>query len=227
MAAEPRTGKAGPLPGRMTRPVAAALAVVGVATFLRLDVPHLPGDVSGGVFDRVSGRVSAARPGSTPPVRPAKGPCVLRADRLVLRGARFRGVVSVRTGAGSVRALKFTVRSLDAVNLDLTAGRGRAAMRLRARPATTSTLRGQGDGGVATLYVRRLTGRVTGLGGGPLPADRTISVTPDAVPRWLSHPATRTITLAAATASQLTQYGGRLSIRGPQLRTTAHVPRRA
>ncbi|MEU9339712.1 hypothetical protein AB0D74_00595 [Streptomyces sp. NPDC048278] len=226
---DPRTGKAGPLLGRVTRPVAGALAVVGVAALLRLDVPHLPGSVSGGVSDRVSGRVAAARLGSTPPVRPAKGPCVLRADRLVLRGARFRGVVSVRTGAGSVRALKFTVRSLDAVSLDLTAGRGRAAMRLRARPATTSTLRGQGKGGVATLYVRRLTGRVTGLGGAPLPADRTISVTPDAVPRWLSHPATRTrtITLAAATASQLTQYGGRLSIRGPQLRTTAHVPRRA
>ncbi|MFF7472958.1 hypothetical protein [Streptomyces sp. NPDC008092] len=214
MAPDPRTGKGVPALRRVARPLAAALAVAGVAVLLRLDVPHVPGVASG------------ARLGSAPLVRPAKGPCVLRADRLVLRGARFRGVVSVRTGTGSVRALKFTVRSLDAVNLDLTAGRGRAAMRLRARPATTATLKGQGAGGVTTLYVRKLTGRVTGLGGGPLPADRTVSVTPDAVPRWLSHPATRTrtITLAAATASQITQFGGRLSIRGPQLRTTARVP---
>ncbi|MFK0284664.1 hypothetical protein ACIQVL_29930 [Streptomyces sp. NPDC090499] len=201
--------------GRTARPLAAALAVVAVAVLPRLDVPHVPGGALG------------ARAGAPPPVRSAKGPCVLRADRLVLRGARFRGVVSLRTGTGSVRALKFTVRSMDALNLDLTAGRGRAAMRLRARPATTSTLKGPGTGGVTTFYVRRLTGRVTGLGGSPLPADRTVSVTPDAVPRWLSHPATRTrtITLAAATASQLTQFGGRLSIRGPQLRTTARVPR--
>ncbi|MER6223087.1 hypothetical protein ABT189_21455 [Streptomyces sp900105755] len=201
------------MPGRAARPLAAALAVAAVLVLPRLDVPHLSG--SGG-----------ARLGSSPPVRPAKGPCVLRADRLVLRGARFRGVVSLRTGTGSVRALKFTVRSLDAVNLDLTAGRGRAAMRLRARPATTSTLKGPGTGGVATIYVRRLTGRVTGLGGSPLPADRTVSVTPDSVPRWLSHPATRTrtITLAAATASQITQFGGRLSIKGPHLRTTRRAP---
>ncbi|MGW1619416.1 hypothetical protein [Streptomyces sp. NPDC002172] len=205
------------MPGRVARPLAGALAVVAVALLLRPDVPHMPGGGSG------------ARSGSAPPVRPAKGPCVLRADRLVLHGARFRGVVSVRTGTGSVRALKFTVRSLDAVNLDLTAGRGRAAMRLRARPATTSTLKGSGAGGVATLYVRKLTGRVTGLGGGRLPADRTVSVTPDAVPRWLSHPVTRTrtITLAGATASQITQFGGRLSIKGPELRTTARVPRGA
>ncbi|WP_406444159.1 hypothetical protein OHB00_45715 [Streptomyces sp. NBC_00631] len=216
MAADSRTSTAGLVLGRVARPLAAALAVAGVAVLLHLDVPRTAGSVAG---------ASAARLDSAPPVRAAKGPCVLRADRLVLRGARFRGVVSVHTGGGTVRALKFTVRSLDAVNLDLTAGRGRAAMRLRARPATTSTLKGQGAGGVATLYVRKLTGRVTGLGGSPLPARRTVTVTPDAVPRWLAHPATRaatrTITLAEATASQLTQFGGRLSIRGPQLRTTA------
>jgi hypothetical protein len=213
VAPDPCARTAGRVPGRAARTLAAALAVVAVLVLPRPDVPHLSG--SGG-----------ARLGSSPPARPAKGPCVLRADRLVLRGARFRGVVSLRTGTGSVRALKFTVRSLDAVNLDLTAGRGRATMRLRARPATTSTLKGPGTGGVATIYVRRLTGRVTGLGGSPLPADRTVSVTPDAVPRWLSHPATRTrtITLAAATASQITQFGGRLSIKGPQLRTTRRAP---
>ncbi|MFJ9562217.1 hypothetical protein ACIRQQ_19470 [Streptomyces fuscichromogenes] len=211
--------------GGTVRPLAGALAVVAVAVLLHV---HPPRAVAGpGGVDSAFG----ARHDASPPVRPAKGFSVLRADRLVLRGARFRGVVSVRTGAGTVRALKFTVRSLDAVSLDLTTGRGRAALRLRARPSTTSTLRGRGAGGVATLYVRRLTGRVTGLGGGPLPAHRSVTVTPDAVPRWLSHPAapatTRTITIAAATASQVTQFGGRLSIRGPQLRTTARGPHRA
>ncbi|MGW7541783.1 hypothetical protein ACWGKQ_11775 [Streptomyces sp. NPDC054770] len=208
--------------GGVARPLAGALAMAGVAVLLHLGVPQEAGSA-----DSVGG-ASHARFDASLPVRPARGPCVLRADRLVLRGARFRGVVSVRTGAGTVRALKFTVRSLDAVNLDLTAGRGRAAIRLRARPATTSTLKGQRAGGVATLYVRKLTGRVTGLGGGPLPAHRTVTVTPDSVPRWLSHPhrpaVTRTITFTAATASQITQFGGRLSIRGPRLRTTAQGP---
>jgi hypothetical protein len=148
---------------------------------------------------------------------------VLHADRLVLRGARFHGTATVHTATGTVRALKFTVRSLDAVDLDLTAGRGRAALRLRARPATTSTIKGKGAGGMVTLYVRKLSGRVTGLGGSPLPAHRTVAVTPGAVPRWLSHPVTRTrtITLVSATVAQVVQFGGRLSIKGPQLRAAA------
>lgn len=216
MAPDSRTGTAGRALGRGARPSGAALAITCVAVLLNLALPQVAGGIAG---------ASAARLRPAPSVRSAKGPCVLRADRLVLHGARFRGVVSVSTGAGTVRALKFTVRSLDAVNLELTAGRGRAAMRLRARPATTSTLRGQGAGGVATFYVRRLTGRVTSISGGRLPAHRTVTVTPDAVPHWLSHLAARssahTITFSRATASQITQFGGRLSIRGPQLRSAA------
>ncbi|MFI2203132.1 hypothetical protein ACH47Z_20570 [Streptomyces sp. NPDC020192] len=186
--------------------------------------PHAPRPADGTA--RATASVSSA-PADAPLdpswARPAKISWVLRADRLVLRGARFRGVVTVRTAAGTVRALKLTVRSLDAVDLDLTAGRGRAAMRLRAGPATTSTLRGQGADGVVTLYVRTLSGTVTALGAGPLPAARTVTITPDAVPDWLSHPVTptRTITLVAATASQITQSGGRLSLTGPQLRAAA------
>ncbi|KUN00071.1 hypothetical protein AQI95_35465 [Streptomyces yokosukanensis] len=162
-------------------------------------------------------------PLDAPPVRPAGAPWVLRADRLALRGARFDGVVRVRTAAGTVRALKFTVRSLNAVDLDVTAGRGRAAMRLRAGPATTATLKGRGAAGTVTLYVRRLSGTVVGLGGGPLPPDRAVTLTPDAVPDWLAHPVTpaRTITFAAATATQVAQCGGTLSIRGLLLRTAA------
>ncbi|MFB7506006.1 hypothetical protein [Streptomyces broussonetiae] len=179
---------------------------------------------------RATGRASAhvssppaAAPLDLPPARPAKVSWVLRADRLVLRGARFRGVVRVRTAAGTVRALKFTVRSLDAVGLDLSAGRGRTATRLRAGPTTTSTFGGQGADGVVTLYVRRLSGTLTRLTGGPLPAHRTVTLTPDAVPHWLSHPATpaRTITLVAVTVRQAAQFGGRLSVTGPQLRAAA------
>jgi hypothetical protein len=105
---------------------------------------------------------------------------VLRADRLVLHGSAFHGVVTVRTAAGSKRVLKFTARSLDFGDLDLTAGRGRAAMRLRTKPATTSTVKGKD---VVTLYTQKLSGTLVGLGGAPLPADRRVTVTPERCPR--------------------------------------------
>ncbi|MFF4896317.1 hypothetical protein [Streptomyces sp. NPDC001068] len=172
------------------------------------------------IHPAASGSQAAAdAPRSGPPAAD-RGSLVLRADRLVLRGARFRGTATVRTATGTVRAVKLTVRSLDAVDLDLTAGRGRAALRLRARPATTATLKGQGAAGVVTLYVRKLSGRVTAVVGGPLPAHRAVAVTPDAVPRWLAHPAgrARTITLVSATVTQVVQRGGRLSVKGAQLK---------
>ncbi|AKJ08676.1 hypothetical protein ABB07_01060 [Streptomyces incarnatus] len=151
-----------------------------------------------------------------PPVRPASPSWVLRTDRLVLRGAAFEGVVTVRRAAGVVRMLKFTARSVDAVDLDVTAGRGRAAMRLRTGHRTTATLKRGGSRRVVTLYVRRLSGTVTGLGGAPLPADRTVTITPDAVPDWLSDPAVpaRTFTFTDATVAQIAQFGGDLSVRG-------------
>lgn len=182
-----------------------------------------PGVERGG---RASTAVSPApaddAPGDRLPTRAAKGSWVLRADRLRLRGARFRGVVTVRTAGGTVRAVKLTVRSLEAVDLDLTAGRGRAAIRLRTG-STTSTFKGAGTKGVVTLYLRRLSGTVTGLGGRPLPADRTVTVTPDAVPDWLSRPTAtaRTITLTTATATQAAQFGAHLSVKGARLRSTA------
>ncbi|MFJ3303271.1 hypothetical protein ACIPSA_09140 [Streptomyces sp. NPDC086549] len=156
-----------------------------------------------------------------PRTRPADTSWVLRADRLVLRAVSFRGVVRVRTAAGPVRALKFVARSVDAVNLDATAGRGRAAVRLRAR--STATLKGQGDKGVVTLYIRKLSGKVTDLGGAPLPANRSVTITPDAVPPWLAHPAarTRTITCVGATVSPVAQFGGNLSVKRPLLRARA------
>ncbi|MFF7979962.1 hypothetical protein ACFZDK_12665 [Streptomyces sp. NPDC007901] len=196
--------------GRVPRPVVCALAVACGPWAALHPVP--------------SWGAGAAAPGAAArldplPARAAKGSWVLRADRLRLRGARFRGVVTVRTAGGKVRAMKLTVRSLEAVDLDLTAGRGRAAIRLRTG-STTSTFKGAGTKGVVTLYVRRLSGTVTGLGGRALPADRTVTVTPDAVPDWLSRPAAavRTITLTTATATQVAQFGARLSVRGSRLR---------
>ncbi|WP_225101746.1 hypothetical protein [Streptomyces sp. CoH27] len=67
---------------------------------------------------------------------------------------------------------------------------------------------------MVTLYVRTLSGTVTGVGGSALPAHRTVTITPDAVPDWLSHPVTptRPITLVAATVEQIAQFGGRLTL---------------
>ncbi|WP_369391539.1 hypothetical protein AB5J72_30940 [Streptomyces sp. CG1] len=156
-----------------------------------------------------------------PPTRPTTISWVLRADRLVLRAVGFRGVVTVRTAAGPIRALTFVARSVEAVNLDVTAGRGRAAVRLRARSRTTLT--GQGSDGVVPLYIRSLSGTVTALDGAPLPANRTVTITPDAVPSWLAHPATltRTITCVDAAVSPVAQFGGNLTVTEPLLHSAA------
>ncbi|MFE9611415.1 hypothetical protein [Streptomyces sp. NPDC006012] len=155
------------------------------------------------------------------PFRPTNTSWVLRADRLVLRSLGFHGVVTVRTAAGPVRVLKFTARSVTATALDLSTDGGRTVMRLPVGPGATSTLTGPGGNGVVTLYVRKLSGRVTALGDAPLPADRTATVTPDAVPPWLVPRATptRMITFTDATVSPLAQFGGNLSITGPRLAT--------
>ncbi|WP_329288423.1 hypothetical protein [Streptomyces sp. NBC_01455] len=208
--------------GRLPRPLACALAVAGLSLVLQLATPAASKAwlAPGGI--RTSGPPADARtPAARPPVArlpaPATNvPWVLRADRLVLHDGAFRGVVVVRTTAGSKRVLKFTARSLDFGDLDLTAGRGRAAMRLRTRPATTSTLKGKD---VVTLYAQKLYGTLVGLGGAPLPADRSVTVTPDALPPWLSHPTapSRTITFENVTVSQVTRLSGDMSIAGPAL----------
>lgn len=207
--------------GRLLRPLACALAVAALSLALQLaaSVASKALLAPGGI------RTSKAPAGAGTPVarqpdRPANVPWVLRADTLVLHGSAFRGVVTVRTAAGAQRVLKFTARSLDFGDLDLTAGRGRAAMRLRAKPATTSTVRGKD---VVTLYTQKLSGTLVGLGGDPLPADRSVTVTPDALPPWLSHPAvpTRTITFENVTVSQVAQLSGDMSIAGPTLSVAA------
>ncbi|MFJ8020544.1 hypothetical protein [Streptomyces sp. NPDC096311] len=205
------------LAGQLLWPLACALAVAGLPLVLHLATPAAskallaPGGIRTSKAPADAGTPAARLPG-----RPANTPWVLRADRLVLHGSAFRGVVTVRTAAGSQRMLKFTARSLDFGDLDLTAGRGRAAVRLRTRPATTSTLKGKD---VVTLYTQKLSGTLVGLGGAPLPADRSVTVTPDALPPWLSHPAvpTRTITFEKVTVSQVAQLGGDMSLAGPVL----------
>jgi hypothetical protein len=124
------------------------------------------------------------------------------------------------TTAGPRRALKFTARSLDIGDLDLAAGHASMTVRLRAKPGTTSTIKGKG---AVTLYARELSGTVTGLGGAPLPADRSVTATPDALPSWLSQTAvpTRTVTFENVTVSQVAQIRGDLSITGPVL-SAAH-----
>ncbi|MGW8699530.1 hypothetical protein ACWGOK_21750 [Streptomyces eurythermus] len=160
----------------------------------------------------------SAAPLDRPPARPARTPWTLYADRLVLRAVTFHGTVTVPTAAGARRALKFTVRSLEALGLGLTAGKGDTAMRLRTGPTTTSTLKGDGGKGVVTLYVSALSGTVTALDGTPLPGNRPVTLTPDAVPAWLT-PAgpAHTITFADATVSPLAQYGGNLALTGLRL----------
>ncbi|MEU6667075.1 hypothetical protein [Streptomyces sp. NPDC046727] len=164
-------------------------------------------------------------PAVPPPARPANTPWTLRADRLVLRALAFRGTVTVRTAAGPVRVLKFTARSVDAVDLDVTAGRGRAAMRLRTGPGTRSTFTGRGGTGVVTFYISKLSGTVTALDGAALPPDPTVTLTPDAMPRWLAHPATapHTVTVADATVSTVAQSVGSLSVTGLLLHPVGSV----
>ncbi|MER5662636.1 hypothetical protein [Streptomyces mirabilis] len=203
--------------GQLLRPLACALAVAGLPLVLHLATPAVSkASLAPGGIRTSKAPADAGTPVARPPGRPANVPWVLRADRLVLHGSSFRGVVTVRTAAGSERVLKFTARSLDFGDLDLTAGRGRAAMRLRTKPATTSTVKGKD---VVTLYTQKLSGTLVGLGGAPLPADRSVTVTPDALPLWLSHPAvpTRTITFENVTVSQVAQLSGDMSIAGPSL----------
>ncbi len=202
--------------GPLLRPLACASAVAALSLALQLATPTASKALlAPGGIRTSEPPASGAAPTARPPDPAADVPWVLRADRLVLHGSAFRGVAVVRTATGSERVLKFTVRSLDLGDLDLTAGRGRSAVRLRARPATTSTVKGKD----VVLYIQKLSGTLVGLGGAPLPADRSVTVTPDALPPWLSHSAapTRTITFKNVTVSQAARLSGDMSITGPAL----------
>ncbi|WP_326647546.1 hypothetical protein [Streptomyces sp. NBC_01750] len=200
--------------GRSPRTFTRTLALTALPTALLMGAPATSTALlaPGGPRARATTRADATAG------RPGNVLWVLQAGRLVLHGSAFHGVVTVPTAAGPLRALKFTARSLDIGDLDLAAGRDGVMVRLRAKPATTSTIKGKGKG-VVTLYTRKLSGTVTGLGGAPLPADRSVTVTPDALPSWLSHTAvpTRTVAFENVTVSQVAQIGGDLSITGSVL----------
>ncbi|MET8330588.1 hypothetical protein [Streptomyces sp. NPDC005181] len=151
-----------------------------------------------------------------PSARLANEPWILRAGRLVLHGSAFRGVVTVRTPAGPKRLLKFTSRSVDIGDLDLTT-RPSGAIHLQSKPATTSTIRGDG---LVTLYLEELSGTLTSLGGAPLPAVRSVTLTPDALPQWLFHAVAhpRTVSFDTVTVSQAGQFDGDLTIEGALFR---------
>ncbi len=202
---------------RLRRPLACALAAAALSVVLPLATPAASKALLADGIGTSKTSAGTGTPTDQPATRPANTPWILRAGRLVLHDSAFHGVVTVRTAAGSERALKFTVRSLDIGDLDLMVGGG-TAMRLRAKPGTTSTVTGKD---VVTLYTRKLSGTVIGLGGAPLPADRSVTVTPDALPPWLAHPAvpTRTLTFENVTVSQIAPVSGNMSLTGPALST--------
>ncbi|GAA2229425.1 hypothetical protein GCM10010430_06690 [Kitasatospora cystarginea] len=129
-------------------------------------------------------------------------------------------VVTVGTPTEPRRVLKFTARSVDIGDLDLAIDEDGSARHLRAGPGSTSTL----AGGSVTLYAESLSGRITGLDDGPLPADRSAVVTPDAVPQWLygpdpsaPHSPERTLTFEDVAVRQARLLGPDLAVPGMRL----------
>ncbi|MFE0510532.1 hypothetical protein [Streptomyces sp. NPDC058964] len=218
MRGDHRSEKAPELRGatRPRLPVAGALALTALPVTL---LGAAPAAWPARLAAEVTRVYDAARPGAppdVPPARPANGSSVVRAGRLVLHDSAFHGVVTVRTPSGPERALKFTARFLDLGDLRLTTGSG-ADIHLETGPATTSTVRGDGT---VTLYITRLTGTLTSLGGAPLPADRSVTLTPDALPPWVRPAAARprTIAFRNVRVSQMGQFGGSLAVRGAVFR---------
>ncbi|MFB8180794.1 hypothetical protein ACFC8N_33105 [Streptomyces sp. NPDC055966] len=146
----------------------------------------------------------------------------LTSRRLVLHGTRFAGVVTVRTPAGTERLLKFTVRSFEAADLDLTVRRGLTTWHLKAGAGTVATA-----GSPATLYAEKLVG--TGFGPGrrtAAPRGRVV-ISPSSVPHWLSPrlPAARNVRRRAVIIEGAVLYrirltGGTLKLPRPHLTTT-------
>ncbi|MGK4584637.1 hypothetical protein [Kitasatospora sp. HPMI-4] len=124
------------------------------------------------------------------------------------------------TPAGPRRVLRFTARSMDVGDLDLAIDGDGVTRHLRAEPGSTATL----AGGSVTLYAESLSGRVTGLGDGPLPGDRSAVITPDAVPQWLygadvaaPHSPERTLTFEDVTVFRARLVATDLSVPGMRL----------
>lgn len=143
----------------------------------------------------------------------------LNAHRLVLRDSVL-DVVTVVTSTGPRPVLKFTARSVAVGDLDLAIKRDSATWHLQGDPGSTSTLAGDS----VTMYAEELSGTITGLGDGPLPEKRTVTIAPDSVPQWLYGPDAaapsspdRTLVFEDATVFQARLIGGDLAIPGMRL----------
>ncbi|WP_156178949.1 hypothetical protein [Saccharothrix sp. ST-888] len=130
-------------------------------------------------------------------------------------------MVTLETTAGPERILRFTARTVDISDLDLATRRGGVTWHLLAASGTTSTV----AGAPMTLYAEELSGTVTGLGDGPHPPARTVTITPDAIPQWLRNPVDqpsgtgiRTLVLEDVTLSRTRLVDGDLTIPGLHLR---------
>ncbi|KOV58047.1 hypothetical protein [Streptomyces sp. MMG1121] len=153
------------------------------------------------------------------PAVPAEGFWTLTSRRLVLYDTQFAGVVTVKTAAGTNRLLKFTVRSFEAADLDLTIRRGLATWHLRAGAGTVATA-----GSPTTLYAERLVGKAFSLGRRTSTPRGRVVISPSSVPRWLSPrvPAAwnarhRAVTIEGAALYRIRLAGGTLKMPRPHL----------
>ncbi|WP_143079087.1 hypothetical protein [Streptomyces monashensis] len=140
----------------------------------------------------------------------------------MLYGTRFAGVVTVRTAAGTERLLKFTVRSFEAADLDLTVRRGLATWHLKAGAGTVATA-----GSPATLYAEKLVGTALVPGRRTAVPHGRVVISPSSVPRWLSPrvPAARntrrrTVVIEGAALYRIRLTGGTLTMPRPHLTMT-------
>ncbi|MFB7663061.1 hypothetical protein ACFC1R_03820 [Kitasatospora sp. NPDC056138] len=144
----------------------------------------------------------------------------LHSSTLGLYGAKFYGVVDVRTATTTKRVLKFMVDRVDIGDLDMSTLEGNGVtFHVKGAPGSTSTLRN----GEVTMYVERLSGHLSKILGLPIPIDLgEITLTPDTLPQWLydligSIPIPLDLELKQVTAVQAGQFGGTLHIPGMQM----------
>lgn len=150
----------------------------------------------------------------------------LHSSTLGLYGAKFYGLVDVRTATGTKRVLKFMVDRVDIGDLDMSTLEGNGVtFHVKGAPGSTSTMRG----GEVTMYVERLSGHLSKILGLPIPIDLgEITLTPDTLPQWLydligSIPIPLDLELKNVTAVQAGQFGGTLTIPGMRMYND-HLP---
>ena len=147
-------------------------------------------------------------------------PWTLKSSNLELINTQFWGVVTVPTGAGDVRVLKFTAQEVNIGDLDMTTEQStNQQLHVEGGPGTTSTMRG----GTVTMYVTSLSGTLNAAEGIPLGwLGVNLTLTPDTLPQWLYDligdvPIPLTLDLTNAVATQTGQFGGNLTIPGMHL----------